>query len=136
MVAVVGILKAGGAYVPLNPDNPKPRTALQLAGALLLITEQPLLEHLPAFSGRTLCLDRDASLWADQPSSNPANRTTPENLVYVIYTSGSTGVPKGVAVRHRNLVNYSCFIAKRLQLEEYSRGVELRHSFDDQSGLG
>jgi amino acid adenylation domain-containing protein len=123
MVAVLGILKAGGAYVPLNPDNPKPRTVQQLVGALLLITEKSLLEHLPAFPGRTLCLDRDASLWADQPSSNPANHTTPENLVYVIYTSGSTGVPKGVAVRHRNLVNYSCFIAKRLQLAEFPEGL-------------
>ena len=123
MVAVLGILKAGGAYVPLNPDNPKPRTAQQLGGAVVLITEQPLLEHLPAFSGKTLCLDRDARQWADQPTGNPANQTTPENLVYVIYTSGSTGAPKGVAVRHRNLVNYSCFITRRLQLAEDREGL-------------
>ncbi len=123
MVAVLGILKAGGAYVPLNPDNPKPRTAQQLAGAVAVITEQLLLEHLPAFSGKILCLDRDAGLWADQSRSNPVNQTTPENLVYVIYTSGSTGVPKGVAVRHRNLVNYSCFITRRLRLEEHPEGL-------------
>ena len=44
--------------------------------------------------------------------------------MYVIYTSGSTGVPKGVAVRHRNLVNYADFIAKRLELEKYPEGLQ------------
>ncbi|HZD33169.1 MAG TPA: AMP-binding protein, partial [Candidatus Angelobacter sp.] len=123
MVAVLGILKAGGAYVPLNPDNPKPRTAQQLAGVAVLLTEQAQLANLPAFPGKTLCLDRDAASWAEQPRSNPANQATADNLAYVIYTSGSTGVPKGVAVRQHNLVNYSCFIAQRLQLHEYPAGL-------------
>ena len=123
MVALLGILKAGGAYVPLNPDNPKPRLAQQLAGAVALITEQQLLRQMPEFSGKTVCLDRDQSLWNDQPRTNPASKASPENLVYVIYTSGSTGIPKGVAVRHRNLVNYSHFIARRLQLDEHPEGL-------------
>jgi len=117
LVALLGILKAGGAYVPLNADNPKPRLAQQLAGAVALITEQKLLAQMPEIAGKTLCLDSDPAPWADEQKSNPAVQTTPENLVYVIYTSGSTGVPKGVAVRHRNLVSYSWFIGQRLQLE-------------------
>ena len=123
MVALLGILKAGGAYVPLNPDNPKPRLTQQLAGAVVLFTEQKLLGQMPGFGGRTVCLDRDRSLWNDQPRTNPPIRLTPENLVYVIYTSGSTGVPKGVAVRHRNLVNYSHYITRRLRLDEHPEGL-------------
>ena len=123
MIALLAILKAGGAYVPLNPDNPKPRMAQQLAGAVALITEQKLAGQMPEFSGTTLCLDRDQKLWSAEPGTNPPATTTPENLVYVIYTSGSTGVPKGVAVRHRNLVNYTHFITRRLELEKYSDGL-------------
>src|SRR3954470_1536409 len=67
MVALLAILKAGGAYIPLNPNNPKPRLAQQLAGAVALITEQKLLPQMPAFAGTTLVLDRDQPLWSNQP---------------------------------------------------------------------
>jgi len=123
MVALLGILKAGGAYVPLNPDNPKSRLAQQSVGVSALITQQKLLAQMPEFAPRTVCLERDRKLWSDQPRTNPVNATTPENLVYVLYTSGSTGVPKGVAVRHRNLVNYSHFITRWLRLEEQPEGL-------------
>ena len=123
MVALLAVLKAGGAYVPLNPDNPKPRLAQQLSGAVALITEQKLMAQMPEFSGALVCLDRAQTLSASEPDTNPEVNTTPENLVYVIYTSGSTGVPKGVAVRHGNLVNYTHFITRRLELERHPAGL-------------
>jgi amino acid adenylation domain-containing protein len=123
MIALLAILKAGGAYVALNPDNPKPRLAQQLSGAVALITEAKLLAQMPEFAGTTLSLGRDEKLWATQPVTNPDTKTTPQNLVYVIYTSGSTGVPKGVGVRHCNLVNYSRFICERLDLGECPEGL-------------
>ena len=95
----------------------------QLSGARVLITQQKLLPQMPEFAGTTLSVDRDQSLWATEPRTNPQVRSTPDNLVYVIYTSGSTGVPKGVAVRHRNLVNYTHFIQQRLELEKYPQGL-------------
>jgi amino acid adenylation domain-containing protein len=123
MVAVLGILKAGGAYVPLNPDNPPARLLQQLHGAAAVITEAKLSAQLPEFGGATIVLDREQHLWAKESKTNPASNTNPENLVYVIYTSGSTGMPKGVAVRHRNLVNYADFITKRIELEKYPEGL-------------
>ena len=122
MVAMLAILKAGGAYVPLNADNPKPRLAQQLAGAVALITEAKLLRRCrssPARRCASIAIRR-----CGHSSRVPIPRNTrPENLVYVIYTSGSTGVPKGVAVRHRNLVNYSHFITQRLELERFPEGL-------------
>jgi amino acid adenylation domain-containing protein len=124
IVAVLATVKAGGAYVPLNPDNPPARLRQQLQGAIAVLTESKLAAHIPDSSATILILDRDQQKWADQPKSNPALNTTAENLVYIIYTSGSTGVPKGVAVRHRNLVNYAHFITQRLELEKYGEGLQ------------
>src|SRR6266851_5729085 len=124
MVAVLAILKAGGAYVPLNRDNPAARQQQQLEGAVALITESQLAAQMPEFGGAVVVMDGDRKRWASQSKANPTANTKPENLVYVIYTSGSTGVPKGVAVQHRNLVNYAHFITQRLELEQDPEGLQ------------
>src|SRR5438270_5228185 len=117
IIGVLGILKAGGAYVPLIPDNPKDRIAHQLSEtkASALITEKKFLAALPQFSGMTICFDQDETTLSTQAAANPDHISAPENTAYVIYTSGSTGVPKGVAVSHANLVNYSNFICEKLK---------------------
>ena len=117
MVVVLGIMKAGGAYVPLRADHPKPRLARQLAGAAALITEAKFEWMMPSFGGELILMDQHREHWLNQPVSNPASVNTPEDIAYVIYTSGSTGTPKGVAVRHRNLVNYTAYIQRWLELE-------------------
>lgn len=124
IVALLAILKAGAGYVPLHPENPTPRLAQQMTGAVALITETKFLEQLPQFGGTKLFIDRDQRLWADQPSQNLAVPISTESAAYVIYTSGSTGIPKGVTVRHRNLVNYSHFITQRLELASHPEGLQ------------
>jgi amino acid adenylation domain-containing protein len=116
IVGMLGILKAGGAYVPLNPDHPQERLEIQLreSQSLLLVTDggQKL-----DFAGETFDLQRDGAMLAAESGDNPQPAATAENLVYVIYTSGSTGVPKGVAVRHRNLANYTQSILQLLEVD-------------------
>ena len=123
ITAALGILKAGGAYLPLIGDHPKARLAQQMETAVALVTEQEFMPQLPALSGATLCLDRDAAELAAASRENPGLETTADSLVYVIYTSGSTGTPKGVAVRHRNLVNYIFAIRDLLDLAANPDGL-------------
>ena len=125
IVALLGVLKAGGCYVPLLPDNPKARLAHQLSetGAPVVLTQGKHADRLPEFNGKIICLDHDGDMLTSAPDGNPGVEMSPENRVYVIYTSGSTGAPKGVAVRHSNLVNYSHFIGQRLELEKYPEGL-------------
>jgi len=110
ITALLGVLKAGGAYVPLDPSYPQQRLAFMVedANLTILLTQSSLLEGLPDYSGRILCLDRP--LPAPDPgqlSSKPQGVSLqPENLAYMIYTSGSTGNPKGVQIAHRALVNF------------------------------
>jgi amino acid adenylation domain-containing protein len=118
LIALFGILKAGGAYVPLFPEHPKARRAHQLAEteSPVLVTQAAYLDRLPDFAGEIVCVDRDAAMLAAQPETNPTNVNTPKDLIYVMYTSGSTGVPKGVATRHENVVNYTSFVCRKLGL--------------------
>ena len=123
MIALLAILKAGGAYVPLNAEDPPARIAQRLEGVVLLISERNLAGTMPNSGIPVILIDADQELWVSEPETNPAKEGTPDDLAYLIYTSGSTGVPKGVGVRHRNLVNYSCFMRHRLELDRHPEGL-------------
>jgi len=107
VVGLLGILKAGGAYVPLDPAYPPERLAFMLEDSQVgvLLTQARLVESIPKYQGRIVCLDTDWEIIERQSEENPKCSFTPENLAYVIYTSGSTGRPKGVLVAHRGLCN-------------------------------
>lgn len=108
MVAgMLGILKAGGAYVPLDPGYPPERLAFMIRDSQtqLLLTQQPVLDLLPASGARTICVDRDWDSISSCATDDPAPNTGPSDLAYVIYTSGSTGTPKGTLLEHRGLCN-------------------------------
>jgi amino acid adenylation domain-containing protein len=116
LTALLAILKAGGAYVPLNLEHPPARLADQLsrARAPVIVTHERLLERLGGLAETVACPERDAGAIAARPSADPAPAAGPDDLVYVMYTSGSTGAPKGVEVTHRNLANYTAYMAARL----------------------
>jgi amino acid adenylation domain-containing protein len=119
--AMLAIMKAGGGYVPINFAHPPSRIAHQLdeAGVRVLVTEAAPLGDLPASPTLgVVCVDRDAQEIARRPSENPEAGSQPQDLAYVIYTSGSTGLPKGVAVTHANLANYTAAIGERLGASE------------------
>jgi amino acid adenylation domain-containing protein len=108
VVGILGILKAGGAYLPLNPADPRERLGFMLedAQAAALLTQECLVEKLPEYPGRILCLDTDWPAIAQASRDNPDSQVAADNLAYLIYTSGSTGRPKGVAVGHRSAVAF------------------------------
>ncbi|HEU5476173.1 MAG TPA: non-ribosomal peptide synthase/polyketide synthase [Actinophytocola sp.] len=105
VVAELAIVKAGGAYVPLDVRAPagRMRTLLRETGASVLLTDrawQSVAHEI--HSGHVVSADGD-QLPAG-PDTDPAVATHPDNLAYVMYTSGSTGTPRGVAVRHQDVV--------------------------------
>ncbi|WP_266157605.1 non-ribosomal peptide synthetase [Dyella silvatica] len=107
LVGLLGVLKAGGAYLPLDAEYPTERLAYMINDAMVpvLLTEDALVEQLPAHWGLWLRIDADGAEIAMQPTSAPDTGLQPAHLAYVIYTSGSTGQPKGVAVTHLGIPN-------------------------------
>lgn len=108
VVAILGVLKAGGFYVPFDTAHPRARLDFMLADTAtpLVLTQERLREKLSGSEVEIISIDADWPTIADENAAPPKNEATPDDLAYVIYTSGSTGEPKGVELRHRNLVNY------------------------------
>ncbi|MBE9170902.1 amino acid adenylation domain-containing protein [Pleurocapsales cyanobacterium LEGE 06147] len=118
IVGLLAILKAGGAYLPLDTALPKESLTFRLQDAKVsvLLTQQQLVEMLPKQEIPVICLDNQWQVIAQESKDNPYSEVTTENLAYVLFTSGSTGQPKGVAVEHKQLLNYVNAITERLNL--------------------
>ncbi len=119
VVGLLGVLKAGAAYVPLDPENAQARLAFEIAQSKIsvVLTQEKWLSQLPSTGTPTCFLDLHDWTFADEPSGNLGRSVRPMELAYVMYTSGSTGVPKGVAVTHLGVLNYSNFIRRAVEAE-------------------
>ncbi|MEU1288912.1 amino acid adenylation domain-containing protein [Kitasatospora sp. NPDC005856] len=133
-VALVGVLKAGGCYLPLDPEQPPARLSHLVADAdvRVLVTDSVLRERFPGYGGAELLVDRADPTPDPAPDDTPlVEASGPDDLAYVIYTSGSTGQPKGVAVQHREILNYLAGVRERLRIEPGARyGLLQSLSFD------
>ena len=106
LVGILGILKAGGAYVPLDPAYPGERL-LQIirdSRLKLMVTHNKFRETFAKTDVRCIELNVDAKTIRSDPGKS--THVGPQSLAYVLFTSGSTGSPKGVALEHRNAVNF------------------------------
>jgi amino acid adenylation domain-containing protein len=110
IVALLAVLKAGGAYVPLDPAYPEERIRFMLEDSepVAVLTQCRLADRLPV-SMPVVRLDAEINGWRNYTDTDPhpeAVGLTSQHLAYIIYTSGSTGMPKGVSIKHSNVVNF------------------------------
>ncbi|WP_280402151.1 non-ribosomal peptide synthetase, partial [Nocardia carnea] len=139
-LALWAIVKSGSVLVPIDPTYPADRIAHMVtdSGAAFGLTEDEELAELPPLSGGWISLD-DPEFAADILASpvdaiTDADRRAPlrtSNTAYMIYTSGSTGLPKGVAVTHAGLRNFSVEQVQRYGLDTSTRALAFASpSFD------
>ncbi|HEX6355904.1 non-ribosomal peptide synthase/polyketide synthase [Actinophytocola sp.] len=104
VVAALAIVKAGGAYVPLDVRAPAERMRMLLreTGARLLLADRVWRTVANEIHSGQVVSGDDHLLTG--PDTDPEVAIRQDNLAYVMYTSGSTGVPRGVAVRQRDVV--------------------------------
>jgi amino acid adenylation domain-containing protein len=104
-IAIYGILSAGACYLPLDIKNPAERLnyIINDAQPRYVFGHGACPDWLEA-SDKWLDLQQ---LQQDSPCITAPAGCHPEALAAILYTSGSTGNPKGVALSHRAMLNFS-----------------------------
>ncbi|HUF60753.1 MAG TPA: AMP-binding protein [Verrucomicrobiales bacterium] len=139
IAAFLGSLLAGVAAVPAYPPRPNRRDPRLLAiirdaGARAVLTTTALQANVQERLGELgadsapLCLASDNI--EDAPLANPVAAGS-SGLAFLQYTSGSTGSPKGVMVRHGNIVDNLAFIREAFSLHPESRCLSWLPPFHD-----
>ncbi len=138
-IAILAVLKAGAAYLPIEPGYPVERKNYMLTDscAAALLTTRSLAAGI-TFDKEIIYLDEPyhstestestesmetTETEAQALKSEESSPVTSSDLVYVIYTSGTSGKPKGVMLKHRNLVNYSTWLSREARLSSRDRSL-------------
>lgn len=116
VTGILGVLKAGCAYLPIDPEYPPGRRDYIAADSNtgILLVDEPITggdtrTGTAAFPPVPVFSLEDMDVNAPVDGAGTPGTGTPSDFVYVIYTSGTAGKPKGVLVRHKGIVNYTCW---------------------------
>lgn len=102
IVSIIGILKAGCVYLPMSKSYPSKRIQdiISISGMSAIIVENGPDAHFKNIRCRYF-----DELSGTKTHNKQYVKIHHDNLAYIIFTSGSTGVPKGIAVKHSNVIN-------------------------------
>lgn len=104
IISILAILKNNCAFLPINPEYPQKRIdyILENSNSKLCIIDSDI--NLSISNEKILDLRKiDLNNYSEKNLYIDINTN---DLAYIIYTSGTTGNPKGVLLKHKNLVNF------------------------------
>ncbi len=125
VAAYFGIVAAGGIVIGLNTQTSSQALSSVLAdsGSSIVLSHEKYQKYAPVITDQPSVLHFETSisaLWEEEMCSGRYTlpQISSEDIAQIIYTSGTTGSPKGVMLRHRNLVANTQSIIEYLELSE------------------
>lgn len=136
-IAILSVLYTGACYIPLDPKNPDTRLSYIVndADAQCIIgkgrcpdwLDKPELWLEMTEPETSVRHDAGASPYAfpRRPWGRSSSHIENESLAAILYTSGSTGNPKGVALSHRAMSNFTNWAADTFNIINKDRIASL-----------
>ncbi|MCK5830448.1 MAG: amino acid adenylation domain-containing protein [Methylococcales bacterium] len=128
-VSLLAVLNSGACYIPLDLKNPHSRLNYIINDV-----------DCQCIIGKGSCPE-----WVDQPQlwldinqlpsiiNYQPKKVLPESLAAILYTSGSTGNPKGVALSHKAMSNFSDWAISTFNVTKNDRVASLAPFYFDLS---
>lgn len=131
IISILGVLKSGNYYIPILPEESKDRMKyiIEDSRARIMISNSKYINDFKINNIININID---NLKCKNVKTNPI-RYLPEDIAYIIYTSGTTGKPKGVMMKHENIISLinSMNIDEDLKYLNSDIAISLlKHSFD------
>lgn len=132
IASMIASWKIGASYVPIDITHPDKRIELMIEDAQV----SAILTYGKEFDSNPLTIALE-SIDKESPveKSFSEYEGSLEDELYSIYTSGTTGMPKGVAVRQRNVLNLVNAWTERLELSEDETFIQYANYVFDASAM-